>query len=80
MTDAAYLTALLSNGKSNTLKVTDISLKPDDNLIVKADSYFSPRNPDGSRIQIPAGFSSPFDYTLVITPELNEVLETEVIF
>ena len=80
MTDAAYLTALLSNGKSNTLKVTDISLKPDDNLIVKADSYFSPRNPDGSRIQIPAGFSSPFDYTLVITPQLNEVLETEVIF
>ena len=80
MTDAAYLTALLSNGKSNTLKVTDISLKPDDNLIVKADSYFSPRNPDGSRIQIPAGFSSPFDYTLVITPHLNEVLETEVIF
>ena len=80
MTDAVYLTALLSNGESNTLKVTDISLKPDDNLIVKADSYFSPRNPDGSRIQIPAGFSSPFDYTLVITPELNEVLETEVIF
>ncbi|MCL2925991.1 MAG: cadherin-like domain-containing protein, partial [Trichodesmium sp. MAG_R04] len=80
MTDAAYLTARLSSGKSNTLKVTDISLNSDENLIVKADSYFSPRNPDGSQITIPDGFSSPFDYTLVITPDLNEVLDTKVIF
>ena len=80
MTDAAYLTALLSNGNSNTLKVTDLSLNSDNNLIVEADSFFSPRNPDGSRIEIPSGLSSPFDYTLVITPDLNEVLESEVIF
>ncbi|MCL2924976.1 MAG: hypothetical protein MGF17_10220 [Trichodesmium sp. MAG_R04] len=80
MTDAAYLTALLSNGNSNTLKVTDLSINSDNNLIVEADSFFSPRNPDGSRIEIPSGLSSPFDYRLVITPDLDEVLESEVIF
>ncbi|NEQ35156.1 MAG: calcium-binding protein [Okeania sp. SIO3I5] len=80
MTDAAYLTALLSNGNSNTLTVTDLSLNADNNLIVEADSFFSPRNPDGSAIEIPSGVSSPFDYQLVITPDLNEVLESEVIF
>ena len=80
MTDAAYFTALLSNGNSNTLKVTDISINSDNNLIVEADSFFSPRNPDGSRIEIPSGLSSPFDYRLVITPDLNEVLDSEVIF
>ncbi|MEM1168500.1 MAG: hypothetical protein AAGJ08_05310 [Cyanobacteria bacterium P01_H01_bin.35] len=79
MTDAVYLTALLSNGNSNTLTVNDLSLNADRNLVVEADSFFSPRNPDGTAIEIPTGLSSPFDYQLVITPDLNQVIETEII-
>jgi hypothetical protein len=52
MTDAVYLTGILSNGNSNILKVRVLSLYLDNNLIVEADSFFSPRNSNVSPIKI----------------------------
>ena len=57
MTDTAYLTEILSNGNSNTLKVRDLPLYLDNNLIVEADSFFSPRHPNVSPIKIPPSLS-----------------------
>lgn len=79
MTEAAYLSALLSSGNSNTLTVTDISTNASGNLVVQARSFFSPRNPDGSRMTQVGSGSSPFDYTVEITPDLKTVVSTSAV-
>ncbi|MGB7444890.1 MAG: Calx-beta domain-containing protein, partial [Coleofasciculaceae cyanobacterium] len=76
MTDAAYLSALLSNGNSNSLAITDLSVNGNGNLVVNAQSFFSPRNPDGSAMTKVGSGGSPFDYTIEITPNLNTVVST----
>ncbi len=78
MIRAAHISALLSNGNSNTLTIKDLFLNEAENLIVRADSFFSPRNPDGSRMTPPdvEGISSPHDYTLEITRDLRTALST----
>jgi len=79
MTDAAFISALLSNGNSNSMVIKDINLDGQGDLLINADSWFSPRNPDGSPMtQVETG-SSPFDYTLEITPDLSIVLTTAAV-
>ncbi|MEL6221426.1 MAG: hypothetical protein AAFR31_02155 [Cyanobacteria bacterium J06627_8] len=74
--DAVYLSAILNSGKSNTLVVEDVSLNAAGNLVVQAQSWFGPRNPNGTRMtQIGSG-SSPFDYTVELTPDLKRVVST----
>lgn len=74
--DAAHLSALLSNGRSNTLVIEDIGVNASNNLVIQAQSFFSPRRPNGSALtQIGSG-SSPFDYTVEITPDLTRVVNT----
>jgi hypothetical protein len=75
--DAAYLSAVLSSGKSNSLIVDNITSNSDGNLVVTARSFFSPRQPDGSPLtRTSSTGSSPFVYTAVITPELDRVIST----
>jgi hypothetical protein len=76
MTDAAYLSAVLSSGKSNSLAVTDISTNSKGNLVVKAQSYFAPRRPDGKAMTQTGSGGSPFDYTIEITRDLKTVVST----
>ncbi len=78
--DAAFLSAVLTNGNSNTLTITDITTNEAGNLVVSAQSFFGPRNPDGSRMtQVDTSLSSPFDYTVEITPDLNTVISTSAV-
>jgi hypothetical protein len=79
MTDAAHLSALLSNGKSNSLVITDLAVNDSGNVVVSANSWFSPRNPDGSRMTQVGSGSSPFDYTVEITPDLKTVISTAAV-
>jgi hypothetical protein len=80
LVDAAYLSAVLSSGNSNTLTVTDISSNEAGNLVVSAESFFSPRNPNGSAMtQVDTSLSSPFDYTIEITPDLGQVVSTSAV-
>jgi len=74
--DAAYLSALLSNGDSNTLTVTDIGTNANGNLVVSTQSFFSPRRPDGSALTQVTPGSSPFAYAIEITPDLKRVVST----
>ncbi|NEQ51935.1 MAG: DUF4114 domain-containing protein [Leptolyngbya sp. SIO3F4] len=77
---AAYLTAILSSGNSNTLTVTDIGTNNDGNLVVQAESFFSPRRPDGTAMtQVDTQVSSPFAYTVELTPDLQRVLSTRAV-
>lgn len=69
---ATFLSAQLSNGNSNTLIVTGLEFDANENIVVEADSWFSPRNPDTSPMECQG--SSPFYYQLTFTPELSEVL------
>ncbi len=71
LNNGTYIKALLSNGNANTLVVNDIYLNGDNNLVVRADSYFSPMNINRTRMtQIVAG-GSPHDYTVIFTPNLQ---------
>ena len=79
MTDAAFLSAVLNSGDSNTLTVTDLSINSDNNLVVEADAFFGPRNPDGSRMTQVVSGGSPFDYTVEITQSLDEVISTAAV-
>jgi hypothetical protein len=79
MTDAVYLSALLSNGNSNSLAVTGVSVNAAGNLIVNAKSYFAPRRPDGQAMTQTSSGSSPFDYTAEITPDLKTVVNTSAV-
>ncbi|MGD1804093.1 DUF4347 domain-containing protein [Dapis sp. BLCC M126] len=80
MTDAAFFSAVLNSGNSNTLTVTDLSINSDNNLVVEANAFFGPRNPDGSRMtQVDTSLGSPFDYTVEITQSLEEVISTAAV-
>lgn len=76
MTEAAYLSAILSSGKSNTLVVTGFATNSAGNLVISAQSYFAPRRPDGTAMTQTNTDSSPFDYTVEITPDLKTVVAT----
>lgn len=76
MTDAAYLSSVLSNGNSNSLLINTMALTPQGNLEILADSWFAPRRPDGQAMTQTGSGSSPFDYTIELTPDLSTVLST----
>lgn len=79
MTEAVYLSAILSSGKSNSLVVSGFSLNGVGNLVVNAQSYFAPRRPDGQAMSQTTSGSSPFDYTLEITPDLKTAVSTSAV-
>ncbi|MDY6802471.1 MAG: Calx-beta domain-containing protein [Cyanobacteriota bacterium] len=79
MTDAAFLSSLLSSGNSNSLVITDLSVNDSGNLEVEANSWFAPRNPDGSRMTQVGSGGSPFDYTVEIAPDLSRVVSTAAV-
>jgi hypothetical protein len=70
VSNATFLSALLTSGKSNTLVVKGLSLNGS-NLVVNADSFFSPRRAGRSRMTCSG--SSPFNYTLEFTANLGSV-------
>jgi len=63
-----FVYARLSNGNTNTLTVTDMFFDSG-NLIVKADTFFSPLNTNQTPMTCTGG--SPFDYTLVLSSNLE---------
>ncbi|MEM9006381.1 MAG: DUF4114 domain-containing protein [Cyanobacteria bacterium P01_F01_bin.86] len=74
---AAYLSAVLSSGNSNSLIINDLDIATNGNLLVSAESFFSPRRPDGTALtQIGSG-GSPFAYTVEIMPDLKRVVATD---
>ncbi|NJR64568.1 MAG: calcium-binding protein [Leptolyngbyaceae cyanobacterium CRU_2_3] len=79
MTEAVYLSAVLSSGKSNSLAIAHLSTNRAGNLVINAQSYYAPRRPDGQAMTQMTPGSSPFNYTLEITPDLKTVVNTAAI-
>ncbi|NEP45648.1 MAG: hypothetical protein F6K35_43140 [Okeania sp. SIO2H7] len=77
--DAAYISAVLKDGKTNTLGVTDLSVTANGNLLVRSDARFYPRNVDGSPMLNVGDTPAPFDYTVELTPDLKQVISTSAI-
>ncbi|MBD0334048.1 MAG: DUF4114 domain-containing protein [Cyanobacteria bacterium Co-bin13] len=74
--DAVYLSAVLSNGNSNSLSITGLAVNSSGNLVVSAQSFFAPRRPNGQAMTQVTPGSSPFAYTVEITPNLRRVVST----
>jgi len=78
--DAAYLSAVLNNGDSNTLTIEDLAVNSTGHLVISAQSFFRPRRPDGTALtETAAAGSSPFAYTVEITPDLKRVKSTSAV-
>ena len=77
--DAAYISAVLKDGKTNTLRVEDLSMTEQGNLLIHTASRFYPRNVDGSPMIKTGKTEAPFDYMVEITPDLKEVLSTKAV-
>lgn len=71
ITTASFLSALQSNGTSNTLRVTELALQ-DNGLFVRAESAFSPRRSDRTAFSCQDGLSG-FDYRVTFTDDLGSV-------
>jgi hypothetical protein len=69
---ATFLYAKLSNGNSNSMSVKGLSFDADWNVVVDADSWYSPLNVDKQPFSCSG--SSPFDYTISFNPDLTEAL------
>lgn len=74
---AAHISALLSNGNSNTLRLERLELNNAQNLVMVASSFFSPRAPNGSALARQTTNASPFIYRLELSPDLLEALSAE---
>lgn len=79
LTGAAFLPARLESGKSNSSVIQGASISGG-SLVLTVSSFFSPRNPDGSRIVPPDGASSPFPWVVTMTPDLTNVTATYATF
>lgn len=76
-TDATFLSAILNNGNSNSLVVTDLFLNGD-NLVVNASSYFSPHKVDTTAMEnTGTDTNSPFDYEIEFTSDLTTAVRAE---
>ena len=74
--NATFLSALLSNGESNSLAVKGLSWTGA-NLVVQANSYFAPRRPNKTAMTCTG--SSPFQYTAQFTSDLRTVVQASAL-
>lgn len=68
--NGTFVSAVLSNGNTNTLIPTNLAFA-DNNIVLSAESYFSPRGTDTTSLNQTTPGSSPFDYTITFAPSLE---------
>jgi Calx-beta domain/RTX calcium-binding nonapeptide repeat (4 copies) len=72
--NAAYLSARrIDDGKTNSLAVTGLTVS-NGNLQVTANSWWAPRNTDGSSMAQVGTAGSPHAYTLLLSPDLKTAI------
>ncbi|OHX63928.1 hypothetical protein [Flammeovirga pacifica] len=69
---ATFLHAELSNGDSNSMNVTSLDFDTEDNVIVGANSWFSPRRID--KVKMDCTGDSAFEYSITFTSNLSSAL------
>lgn len=73
-----YLIARLSNGNTNSIEITDFDWY-NDQLVVYADSFFSPLRPNKERMVHDGVLSSPFEYRGLFSADLTTLNSAEAI-
>jgi hypothetical protein len=66
-----FITARNSSGQTNSLAVKNLYINTDGHLVVRADSWFSPRRTDRTAMTQTGTGGSPHDYTLVLSRNLT---------
>jgi hypothetical protein len=79
MTRSAYLSSILSNGNSNSLLIKGAELSRDNTVILRADSWYSPRRSTGEAMQQVGTGGSPHDYTVEMSRDLRTVLSATAV-
>ncbi|MEP0789922.1 hypothetical protein NDA00_17610 [Funiculus sociatus GB2-M2] len=74
--NATFLSALLSNGESNSLDVKGLSWTGT-NLVIQADSYFAPRRPNKTAMTCIG--TSPLQYKAQFTSDLRTVVQASAL-
>ncbi|MEM6430742.1 MAG: hypothetical protein AAF708_15995 [Deinococcota bacterium] len=69
-----FITAVLSNGNTNSLTINALNVDASGNIVVSADTAAAPRYEDTSRMPCPAYDGNVEDYTLVLSPNLSTAL------
>lgn len=69
--NGTFVSALLSNGNTNTLVPTNMSFSGT-NIILEADSFFSPRRITKDKMVQTTSGNSPFDYTITFNNSLTQ--------
>lgn len=70
-----FLYAQLSNGKTNSLEVTNLAFDAQGNIVVSANSWYSPLKTDKSRFTCQG--SSPFEYTVCFKSDLSWAISAQ---
>lgn len=68
---ATFVSAVLLNGNTNSITITGLTILPNGNLLVQADSSRFPREIDGSPMVCTSGT---YTYQLELTPSLEEAV------
>lgn len=69
--NGTFVSALLSNGNTNTLVPTNMSFSGT-NIILEADSFFNPRRISKDKMVQTTSGNSPFDYTITFDNSLTQ--------
>ncbi|ADH98349.1 hypothetical protein [Salisediminibacterium selenitireducens] len=72
-----FLYSRLQNGNTNSMQVTGLHLQGDE-LVVNANSWFSPLDVNRSLIDVSGLGGSPFDYTITFSGDLKQARSAEV--
>ncbi len=67
-----FIKAVLGNGRTNSVQVSDIDLLDNGNLLITSNAFFSPINTDQTPMSCSG--SSPFEYTLVLDQNLQTAI------
>ena len=67
-----FVIAKLSSGNTNTVSINNLAVDTSGNIIVSAQSFFSPLDTNGNRLTCSG--NSPFEYTLVLNADLTSAV------
>lgn len=73
-----FVRSQLTDGTTNTLIPKGLGLDGSGNVVLTADAYFAPLNTDKTRLDVTGLGSSPFTYTLVLSPTLSTAVSASV--
>ncbi len=79
MTSAVHLSSVLSNGRSNSLAIRNLSVNSAGNLVVQSNAWWAPRRANGSAMTQTGIGGSPFDYRLELTRDLKTVVKASAV-